>query len=43
MSFQLEVTAKIEQEFSIKIPEDVMEELTTPVALVDYVNRRVAV
>lgn len=36
----LEVTARIEQEFGIKMPEDDVQGLTTPGSLVDYVNTR---
>lgn len=34
----LEITARIEQEFGVKIREDDVEALTTPAQLVDYVN-----
>lgn len=36
----LEITARIEQEYGIKIREDDMPGLTTPARLVDYVNSR---
>jgi minimal PKS acyl carrier protein len=32
----LEITARIEQEFGVRVPEE--ESLTTPAALIEYVN-----
>lgn len=36
----LEVTARIEQEFGVKIPEDDVPDIRTPASLVDHVNHR---
>jgi minimal PKS acyl carrier protein len=36
----LELTARIEQEYGVKIREDDVPVLTTPTSLVDYVNDR---
>ncbi len=38
----LEMAAHVQQEFGIRIPDDAIEEMTTPRAAVDYVNRRFA-
>jgi act minimal PKS acyl carrier protein len=38
----LEMAAHVQQEFGIRIPDDAIEEMTTPQAAVDYVNRRFA-
>ncbi|MER7457068.1 acyl carrier protein [Micromonospora sp. NPDC126480] len=39
----LELTARIEQEYGVKVREDDVTELTTPARLIDYVNRHVVV
>jgi act minimal PKS acyl carrier protein len=36
----LELTARIEQEYGVKIREDDVSGLTTPASMVDYVNNR---
>ena len=38
----LEMAAHVQQEFGIRIHDDAIEEMTTPRAAVDYVNRRFA-
>lgn len=38
----LEMAAHVQQEFGIRIPDDAIEEMRTPQAAVDYVNRRFA-
>jgi act minimal PKS acyl carrier protein len=38
----LEMAAHVQQEFGIRIPDDAVEEMKTPQAAVDYVNRRFA-
>lgn len=36
----LEMTARIQQELRIRIPDDAVDDMKTPQAAVDYVNRR---
>ncbi|GAA1859013.1 acyl carrier protein [Asanoa iriomotensis] len=36
----LEVTARIQQEYGVKVPEDDAHLLTTPIKLVEFVNTR---
>ncbi|WP_214410322.1 acyl carrier protein [Sphaerisporangium fuscum] len=38
----LEMAARIQQRLGIRIPDDAVEEMKTPQAAVDYVNRRLA-
>ncbi|MEO3812333.1 acyl carrier protein [Sphaerisporangium sp. B11E5] len=38
----LEMSARIQQELGIRIPDDAVDEMKTPQAAVDYVNRRLA-
>jgi act minimal PKS acyl carrier protein len=38
----LEMSARIQQELGIHIPDDAVDEMKTPQAAVDYVNRRLA-
>ncbi|GII60789.1 actinorhodin polyketide synthase acyl carrier protein [Sphaerisporangium krabiense] len=38
----LEMAARIQQRLGVRIPDDAVEEMRTPQAAVDYVNRRLA-
>ncbi|MFC4534716.1 acyl carrier protein [Sphaerisporangium dianthi] len=38
----LEMAARIQQEFGVRIPDDAVDELKTPQAAVDYVDGRLA-
>ncbi|MFC6085816.1 acyl carrier protein [Sphaerisporangium aureirubrum] len=38
----LEMAARIQQELGVRIPDDAVDEMKTPQAAVDYVNRRLA-
>jgi len=38
----LEMAAHVQQEFGIRIPDDAIEEMPTPRAAVEYLNRRFA-
>jgi minimal PKS acyl carrier protein len=38
----LELTARIEQEFAVVIPDDAVSKMATPQAAIDYVNARLA-
>lgn len=39
---RLELAARIQQEVLVAIPDEMVEELATPGAVVDYVNTRIA-
>ena len=36
----LEMTARIQRQLGVRIPDDAVDEMKTPQAAVDYVNRR---
>ncbi|RCG26843.1 acyl carrier protein [Sphaerisporangium album] len=38
----LEMAARIQQRLGVRIPDDAVDEMKTPQAAVDYVNRRLA-
>jgi act minimal PKS acyl carrier protein len=38
----LEMAARIQQQLGIRIPDDAVDEMKSPQAAVDYVNRRLA-
>ena len=38
----LEMAARIQQQLGIRVPDDAVDEMKTPQAAVDYVNRRLA-
>jgi minimal PKS acyl carrier protein len=38
----LEMAARIQQEYGVRIPDDAVDEMKTPQSAVDYVNRRLA-
>ncbi|MEV7967678.1 acyl carrier protein [Sphaerisporangium sp. NPDC088356] len=38
----LEMAARIQQQLGVRIPDDAVDEMKTPQAAVDYVNRRLA-
>jgi act minimal PKS acyl carrier protein len=38
----LEVTSQIGRRFGFEVPDELVEQLTTPRLIVDYVNRRLA-